>query len=89
MFEVKLTQENGTCYSSKFDDYDAMVAWIAGEPDAGIMAWEDSEDIGTSRLIQLQQDVEAHAQANPPAPTATMTSLYGGVWPGSLLGPGR
>ena len=59
MYEIKLTQENGWCYSSKFDDYDSMVQWIAGEPDAGIMVWEDSEDIGTERFIQLQDDIIA------------------------------
>ena len=60
MYEVKLTQENGTCYSRKFDDYDEMVRWIAGEPEAGILVWEDSEDIGTERFTQLQDDVQAY-----------------------------
>jgi hypothetical protein len=59
MYECKLTQDNGTCYSRKFADYDAMVRWIASEPEAGIMVWEDDEDIGTERFIQLQRDVEA------------------------------
>ena len=59
MFECKLTQENGTSYSRKFDTYDEMVVWIAGEPNAGMMVWEDEEDIGIERFTQLQNDVAA------------------------------
>jgi hypothetical protein len=59
MFEVKLTQENGTCYSRKCDTYEDVVRWIAQEPQAGIMISEDGEDFDTERFIQLQADVEA------------------------------
>ena len=59
MFEVRLTQEHGTSYSRKFETYEEAVQWIAGEPEAGIMMWEDNEDIGTERCIQLQEDGEA------------------------------
>ena len=58
MFDIKLTQDNGTCYSTKVETYDEAVRWIAGEPEAGIMIWEDGEDIGTERFIQLQEEVE-------------------------------
>jgi hypothetical protein len=59
MFDVTLTQDNGTCTSGKFATYEAMVRWIAHEPDAGIMAWDDSAPFDTEAFIQLQNDVEA------------------------------
>lgn len=57
MFEARLTQENGTQESREFADYDAMVHWLAEQPPAGMMVWEDGEDISTERFIQLQNDV--------------------------------
>ena len=54
VYEAKLTQENGICYSRKFDDYNAMCRWIAREPAAGMMAWEDSEPMDQA---QIQTDV--------------------------------
>ena len=57
VYEAKLTQDNGTCYSRKFEDYDAMCRWIAAEPDAGIVAWADSEPIDQA---ELQADVQMY-----------------------------
>ena len=58
MFKVRLTQENGAKAHAEFQEYNEMVVWIAKQPEAGIMVWEDGEDVGTEQFIQLQKDVE-------------------------------
>jgi hypothetical protein len=59
MFEVKLFPEHALPYSGKFDTYAEAVAWIAEDPNADIMIWEDEEDIGEERFRQLLDDVTA------------------------------
>jgi hypothetical protein len=59
MFDVKLFPDDACPYSGTFDTYQEAVTWIAGEPEADLMMWEDDEDIGEERFRQLLGDVAA------------------------------
>lgn len=56
MFEGIRTYENGTKETAEFDDYFALIKWLAQDPEAGVAAYEDGESVPQTSLVDDIQD---------------------------------
>ena len=57
MYEVKLTRPTGACYGRQLDTYEAVVAWLADEPEAEVSACQDGVPMDMAARDRLREDV--------------------------------
>ena len=56
MFEGIRTYENGIKETAEFNDYFAMIEWLAQDPEAGVAAYEDGDAVPQTLLADDIQD---------------------------------